>query len=167
MAHDVLHALSKGQKVEQTSDHDVESLAIALVYAVLRKLRTRAEGKEKGVLEDTFRRAFGHHSVVRVLASRSAGHTTDWVIDADLSGLLGTLTPALRDVLVKIDGEFDRRESARKARTRHLQRVTYLPPNRAIALDESALSLDLGPMSYEFFSGAVDEAIAWLKDDEL
>src|SRR4051794_4384507 len=118
MALEVLQAINSGSNsLTQTAGHDLESFVIVLAYTVLRKLHATVQNKSmEAIVADTLHRAFGPHSVRRILTIRQTQSATDWVgPDSPLHSILEkNLSTALRILLVVIDRELGRIMSANK-----------------------------------------------------
>ncbi|KAF8067463.1 hypothetical protein FPV67DRAFT_1449112 [Lyophyllum atratum] len=97
MARELLYGMKKKFQIEQTPEHDVESIIIVLAYTALRKLlTTTSDDDECKEIMQSFKGVFAHHSIDDIINSRSS--VVDW-IELPFAQRLSTPLRALFDSL--------------------------------------------------------------------
>ncbi|KAF8056590.1 hypothetical protein FPV67DRAFT_643244 [Lyophyllum atratum] len=101
MAKDLLYSIMGKTQVEQTPEHDVESIIIVLAYTALRKLLiTTSDADEYTKIMLPFRAVFAHHSIHGIITSRPS--FCNWIrlpFAERLSAPLATLLDDLKERL--------------------------------------------------------------------
>lgn len=137
---------------------------IVLAYAVLRKLHVTVQDSsmDAKVVETVLRRAFGHHSVGRILAIGQNQSATDWVgPDSPLNSILKkNLSTALRILLVVFDQELSRIVIAnREQRTGNFLNTLFSSMGETRAKNPQG-NTSTTTLSYEFLNLHTDKDIA-------